>query len=180
MKAKQKTIIAAVSFGVFTVIFLVMVVYAVLEGVVEDRGQLVTHKRELLQLQGYEKSSRELEVFSTQYAEEFVRLENLLVDSETPIAFFRFLDNTADLFRLRIEKAPGSVQHVKGDRWPSFEIRLAGDGLYPDVIAFLQKIENGPYLLEIKTFTLTTEKGFTDRGSQGEVEFTSSWKVFTR
>ena len=180
MKAKQKIVIATASFGAFTVIFLVVVVYAVLQGVLEDRGQVLTHKRELLQLQEYEKSSRELEMFSTQYAGEFLLLEDLLVDSETPIAFFRFLDGTADLFRLRIEKAPGAVQHLKGDRWPSFEIRLAGDGVYPDVMAFLQKIENGPYLLEIKNFTLTTEKGFTDVGSQGEVEFTSSWKVFTR
>ena len=179
MKAKQKIVIATASFGAFTVIFLVMVVYAVLQGVLEDRGQVLTHKRELLQLQEYEKSSRELEMFSTQYAGEFLLLEDLLVDSETPIAFFRFLDGTADLFRLRIEKAPGAVQHLKGDRWPSFEIRFAGDGVYPDVMAFLQKIENGPYLLEIKNFTLTTEKGFTDVG-QGEVEFTSSWKVFTR
>ena len=180
MKAKQKTFIAASSFGVFTVIFLVVIVYTVIQGVLEDRGQVLVHKRELLQLQEYEKSSRELEMFSAQYAGEFLRLKNLLVDSETPIAFFRFLDETADLFRLRIEKAPGAVQHLKGDRWPSFEIRLAGDGVYPDVMAFLQKIENGPYLLEIKTFTLTTEGRFTNLESQGEVEFISSWKVFTR
>jgi len=180
MKAKQKVVITAVSFGLLNVIFLVVVVYVVLQGVLEDRGQVLVYKHELLQLQEDEKSSRELEMFSTQYEGEFVRFEDLLVDSETPIAFFRFLDETADLFRLRIEKAPGAVQHLKGDRWPSFEIRLAGDGVYPDVMAFLQKIENGPYLLEIKTFTLTTEGRFTNLESQGEVEFISSWKVFTR
>lgn len=180
MKAKQKVIIAAVSFILLNVIFLVVIVYTVLQGVLEDRGQVVTHKYELLQLQEYEKGSRELEMFSTQYAGEFLQFESLLVDSQTPIAFFRFLDNTANLFRLRIEKAPGAVQHLKGDRWPSFEIRLAGNGLYPDLMAFLQKIENGPYLLEIKTITITGEGGFIGLGSQGKVEFTSSWKVFTR
>lgn len=178
MKAKQKIIITAISFGSFSAIFLAVVVYVVLGGVQEDHGQILAYKQEFLQLQEYEKGSRELEAFSAQYAEEFLRLENLFVDSETPIAFFRFLDETADLFRLRIEKSPGAFQHLEGDRWPSFEVRLAGSGVYPDVMAFLQKIENGPYLLEVQTIALTG--GGLGEGSQGEVGFTASLKVFTR
>jgi len=175
MKAKQKVIIAFASFAVCSMIFLGAVVYPVFHGVLEDYKQVLAHKREILQLEEDGKSTNEFEMLAGQYEKEFVRLQGFFVDSKIPIAFFRFLDETAALLNVQIEKSPGVSQKLEGDRWPSFEVRLAGGGAYLSVMAFLQKIENAPYLLEVKTLTLSTEKGFG-----GEIGFSMSLKIFTK
>lgn len=179
MKSKQKIIIALVFFGVCSVVFLGVFIYPVFQGVLEDNQKMLAHKKEILQLQEDTKSSREFEMLSGQYAKELVRLEELFVDSETPIAFFRFLDETAVLFTLQIEKAPGSVQQLKEDHWPSFDVHLTGEGLYPNVMAFLEKIENAPYLLEVKVLTISGRNA-SGQQNQEKVEFSMSLKVFTK
>ena len=175
MIPKQKVIIALVSFAVCSAVFLGVLVYPVFRGVQEDYKEVLAHKRHILQLKEDAKSAREFGALSSQYAKEFVQLEGLFVDSKIPIAFFRFLDGTAALLNMQIEKSPGVAQKLQGDRWPSFEVRLAGRAAYHSVMAFLQKIENAPYLLEVKTLTISTKKGFGR-----EVEFSLSLKVFTK
>lgn len=183
MKAKQKISIALISFAVCSLIFLGGLVYPVFHGVMGDYGKVLDYKREILQLEEDAKNTREFEMLSGQYAKEFERQEELFVDSETPIAFFRFLDETAAEFNLKIQKAPSPVQQFAQDRWPSFEVRLAGGGGYPDVMAFLQKIENAPYLLEAQTLTISAKRGFSSEQSPvaaGQVDFSLSLKVFTK
>ena len=175
MNAKHKIIIALGSFAVCSVIFLVALVYPVFRGVQEDYGRVLAYKREILQSQEDAASSRAFDSLSGQYAEEFARLERVFVDSKTPIAFFRFLDNTEADLGVRIEKSPGSIQQLEGDRWPSLEVRLAGEGAYPNVMAFLQKIESASYLLEVKTLVISSSKGFGRK-----VEFSLSLKAFTK
>ena len=172
MTPKQKIIIACASFAVCSVIFSVALVYPVFRGVLEDYKKVLAYKREILQLEEDAKNSREFETLSKQYVKEFGQFEGLFTDSKIPIAFFRFLDETAATLGVRMEKSSGSVQQLKGDRWPSFEVRLAGKGVYPDVRAFLQKIENAPYLLEVKAFKMS------ETSRQGE--FSLSLKVFTK
>lgn len=180
MKAKRKILIANAFFAVSAMLLLAFVAYPMFQGVLTDYEKVLTHQSETLQLKEDKKNSREFEIISSQYAGEFAQLKDLLVDSETPIMFFRFLDDTAASLGLRIEKAPSSVQSVQGDRWPSFDMRLTGEGLYPDFMTFLQKIENAPYLLEVKTLTLSAKRTSEDQQSQGEIEFSLSLKVFTK
>ncbi|HEY4510138.1 MAG TPA: hypothetical protein VJC15_04090 [Candidatus Paceibacterota bacterium] len=175
MKAKQKVIIALASFAVCSVIFLAAVVYPVFHGVLKDYREVLAHKREILQLKEDVMNSLEFEMLAGQYEKEFMQLEELFVDSKIPIAFFRFLDETAARLGVQIEKSPGAAQKLESDRWPSFEVRVAGSGAYPSVMAFLQKIENAPYLLEVKTLAISTEKGFGR-----EVDFSLSLTVFTK
>lgn len=183
MKSKQKIIIALLSFAVCSVIFLGALVYPVFHGVLGDYTKVLAYKREILQLEEDARSAREFETLSAQYAKDLERIEELFVDSETPIAFFRFLDEAAAALNVQIQKAPGPVQQINEDHWPSFDVRLAGGGLYPSVMALLQKIENAPYLLEVGTLTISSKKGLSSEQGPpagGQVEFSLSLKVFTK
>src|SRR3989338_3141760 len=178
MRARQKIIVAVLSFGTFSILFLGLVLYPVFQGVVRDHKEVLAYRRELLQLRADQESSSEFGKIAGQYAGEFQRMENLFVDGDAPIALFRFLDEAAASFGLRAEKALGSLQRLRGDRWSSLEVRLAGDGSYPDIMAFLQKIENAPYLLEVKTFNMSQKRGVQQ--SQERIEFSLSMKVFMK
>ena len=178
MRAKQKLIVATLSFGTFSMLFLGVILYPVFQGVARDHKEVLAHKRELLQLRSDQESSNEFGKIVEQYTGEFQRMGNLFVDSDTPIALFRFLDEAAASFGLRTEKALGSLQLLQGDRWPSLEVRLAGEGPYPDIMAFLQKIENAPYLLEVKTLNMSQKRG--GQQNQERIEFSLSMKVFMK
>ncbi len=180
MKSRKKILITIASFGIFTALFFGAVVYPVFQGAKGDYQKVLALQREILQLKEDKKNSHEFETLSAQYAQEFVEAENLFVDSETPISFFRFLDETAASFKLQIEKVPSPAQRLQEDSWPSFDVRLTGQGLYPDFRAFLQKIENAPYLLEVKTLTFATRERDAGQEGQGLIEFSMSIKVFTK
>jgi len=47
-------------------------------------------------------------------------------------------------------------------------------------MTFLQKIENAPYLLEVRTLTMKQRNDFLDPQNKGRVEFVMSIKVFTK
>lgn len=173
LKANQKIMIAAALYGVLIVAVSGIVVYPLFQGVVNDHKEIVTHKRDILQLREDIDSSREFEMFQGVHAREFDSIESLFVESASPIAFFRFLDQTATPLGLEIEKSTGSVQQVQADRWSSFEIRLTGVELYQNFMNFLQKLENAPYLLEIQSLTFSAAE-------EGKVEFSLSIKAFTR
>ena len=178
MRAKQNTIVAILSFGICSILFMAGVLYQVFQGVVKDHKEVLAHKRELLQLREDQESSNEFGKIERQHALEFQKIENLFVDGDSPIAFFRFLDETAASLGLRTEKALGSLQLLQGDRWPSMEVRLAGGGAYVNVVAFLQKIENAPYLLKVRTLNIS--QGRVTQQDQGQTDFSLSMKVFMK
>ena len=180
MKSKR-TIIATIGiFAGIAVLFSVLVLYPIFQGILQDNETVLGQKQELLQIQESKKRSHEFESISQGYADEFVRLQALFVNRETPLSFFRFLDETALGLGIRMEKSPGNVQYITQDPWPSFQVRLVGEGPYPNVVAFVEKVENAPYLVEIQTFTITESGQSLESPGQGWVEFSLSAKVFIR
>lgn len=177
MTTPKKIIFAGVSVGALAVLFLALAVYPIVQGVRADREKVFAYRQELRQLEEDKKHVREFEALSRQYAEELARLQSIFVDNRTPVAFFRFLDETAAALDLEMEKVPGSVQHAPGDRWPSFKLHLGGRGGYPDFAVFLQKLESAPYLLQVETLSLSKK---TDAQLGKTIEFSLSLKVFTR
>ena len=180
MQTNQKIFIAIGSFAGIAIAFSVIVVYPIFQGISKDHNAVIEQKRALAQMNENRMRSYEFERISEEYAEEFSRVEDLFIDSETPVSFFLFLEDTAALFELQVEKNPGNIQQAEGDAWRSFEMRLMGEGLYSNFLAFLQKIENAPYLIEVKTLTITGNESLLNEQPSGHIEFSLSLKVFTR
>jgi hypothetical protein len=177
MKSGKKIITTAgVTFAIIGVL-LAVVVYPIYKGVVNDNAEVVKLKQELLQINENRKQLRDFENISLQYEEEFLQVQKRFVDSETPVSFFRFLDQAAQTFGLRIEKSPSNPIQIEGDRWPSLEVRIAGEGLYSNFLAFLQAIENAPYILEVQTISINKSE---QEQTKEQIEFTLSLKVFVR
>ncbi|HEX9722592.1 MAG TPA: hypothetical protein VGA53_05040 [Candidatus Paceibacterota bacterium] len=180
MRSKRTIITTIGIFAGIAVLLSAFVVYPIFQGILQDNETVLRQKQELLQIQESKKRFHEFESISQDYASEFVRLQALFVDRETPLPFFRFLDETALGLGIRMEKSPGNVQEITQDPWPSFEVRLVGEGSYPNVAAFVEKIENAPYLVEIQTFGITESGQSQESPAPGSVEFSLSAKVFIR
>lgn len=77
------------------------------------------------------------------------KTEKLFIDSEVPIDFIRFLENTsADCgLTLDMSSASSSSESSSGT-WPSISYQLSLSGSYNNVMTFLEKVESSPYLIE--------------------------------
>lgn len=179
MRPMQRIFIAIGCFAGVTVVFSLLVIWPIFQGVLQDHKAILEQERKLLQIAEDRELSREFEQVSVKHATEFMRLENLFVDTDTPVPFFRFLDGTAQSFGLQMEKTPGNTGEAPGDTWPSFEMRLVGHGPYPGFMAFLQRIENAPYLMEVKNLTVTSAQE-AEAQPNGEIEFSLLVKAFTK
>jgi len=160
-------------FGTASAVFAVLVAYPIFRGITRDYNAAVIQKQELAQLQEDRKRLQELDSVLTQYQQEFAELKSLFLDIETPIEFFRFLDISAEEFRVELKKTPGVPQKLDEDLWGSMTVNLTGSGAYTDVEAFLQKVEYAPYVLELQKLSIA-------EGIKNQVRFSALLKVYTK
>jgi len=183
MNRTHKIISFLILFSAGSALFVVFVVYPIFRGVLDDHEEALAQKKELVQLQEDRKRLQEFQSTFQAYRADFTQLENLFVDTETPIEFFRFLDDAAEEFGLVLKKNPGVPRLEKDDVWPSMSIELQGDGPYPGAVAFLQKVENAPYLIEAKDFSiagsLLRNRRSISLQEEGVVRFLLVLKVYT-
>jgi len=130
-------------------------------------------------------SSAETEVaeflkFSQKHKEDFGVIENIFVDGETPIGFIRFIEKIAATSNLTVKITPGTQKKQKGVPWPVMDFQLASSANYPEFLRFLEKLENGPYLLSVQNTSLIRDRIPQDEENTAQdVRFTLSVQVFT-
>ena len=183
MSSKRKIILAATVIGIGSAVFVGLVLYPIFQGVANDHDEILAQKRELARIIADRENIKNFEELSSRYQTEFVILDTLLVDLENPIAFFKFLDDTSNSSRVTLEKKPGTPRKLKGDVWASLDVQLSGVGSYANVVHFLKKLENSPFLVEPQKVSITLpELGTLVEEEQipGNVKFTLLLKVFTK
>jgi len=120
-----------------------------------------------------------LKVFKAQ-EQDFEKIGNLFVDAETPIGFIQFIEEIATVSNLKVKIAPGAVKKQKKVPWPVMDFQLASSGRYPQFLRFLEKLENGPYLLLVKNTSLARESAFAgEENVSQDMSFTLLLEVFT-
>lgn len=177
---RQKTIIAIAALVVGIFLFAVLAIMPLLRGMSKDSRHFEVQYLKVLTAASAEKEAAEFLKFSQAREEDFEKIESIFVDAETPIGFIRFIEKIAATSNLTVKITPDTVKKQKGVPWPVMDFQLASSASYPVFLRFLEKLENGPYLLKVQNTSLTR-----DRTSQGEenvaqdVSFTLLVQVFT-
>lgn len=104
-------------------------------------------------------------------------IDNLFVNAEVPVEFIGFLEDTSSKSNLTIKIVP-STQETKGDYWQSVSFQITNTGSFGNFLEFLEKLENSPYLIEIKNVNVSNlpEK----EALPGWIKATFSLKVFAK
>lgn len=121
------------------------------------------------------------------YQKVFNKIKNFfVVELEVPIEFIKFLEKETERAQLKLEISPLAIRTEKGDLWPSIGFRVIIAGKFPNCLNFLERLEHGPWLIEI--FQLRIErisKKFTPPQREfgelkpGDVYSTLNLKVFS-
>lgn len=149
-------------------------------------NQLIAERNNLFSL---ESKIRDLEKFQTEYEKispDLIRTDSLFVDVELPVDFIRFLEETSQSSSISLKMSPSPPIAVSGDPWMSSNFQLTLAGPYSSVLRFIDKLENGRYLIGFSSlsFSKLTDMELKSKEfgkfSSGDIKGSISIKVFAK
>lgn len=176
----KKIIIASVAVFIGILLFAILGVLPLLRGIKENSKALESQYVKILNANSDEAEVVRYLKFSQTHKDDLEIIESIFVDSQTPVGFIQFIEEISATSNIEVKITPGTAKKQKGVPWPTMSFHLASFANYPDFFRFVEKLENGPYLLEIRNTSLSR-----DRIPQGEesivqnVRFTLLVQVFT-
>jgi len=113
------------------------------------------------------------------------KIDSLFIDTAVPVDFITFIEKTADSLGLSHKISPNSLVKNEQDKWTSLVFEVNLDGSFPNLMKFLEKMENSPYLIKIQKLNInslsegTIKTKIIKEVSSGDVEAVISIEVFT-
>ena len=110
------------------------------------------------------------------------KVDNLFINPDLPIGFIKFLEETAKQQQLNIEISLEPGKRKEGD-WSFLIFEIRTTGLVINFLRFFEKIENSPYLIEIKDLTMhriIKREIEIERAEEIEIQAVLTLRVFTR
>ncbi len=152
---KKRTYLTLTIFSLLIVLTVFFVIFPLFNRIKNNSEELVAKKENIIFL---EARVSNLERFRALYAEleHFLEeVDNLFVDSEMPIEFIDFLERTSKESQLEIEILPISDKKTREGFWPYLTFQITSSGSFSNFLRFLEKLENNPYLIEVKNITIS-------------------------
>jgi len=183
--ARQKIYLTSVLFGI---LFLLLIIFGILPslGKVKKSSQELSFQKSTLNLfQSQLEDLRDFQKKFTSYQSLLAKLENSFVVKEAPIRFIEFLEKEAKSSDISLEIVPLNLKPSEVDLWFPLGFSLSFGGSFPDCLRFLERLERGPFLVEISQLNIgrISEKSTWQRKFEnlqpGDVYFTLTLKVFS-
>ena len=182
----RKTQISLAVFAIFSLAFLVLLIYSLLNKIKENSENFIIQKKTLLELEAKIKNLRNVQTLYRSYQPNLDKMDSLFINAEEPIGFIEFLEQEALSAHLSIEIYPSNPKKVNGDTWQSMEFQITLFGSFPDLLKFINKLEASLYLFETQNLTIQrlTDKDVSLKGFEGfipgDVSAVLKIKVYTR
>jgi len=186
MIPKKQTLIISLILILIVSGIIIGVIYHSAKEIKKNYSALLSEKREIVLLKI---KAENLIKFQEQYLifhERLDEINEVFIDSETPINFLQFLEKIADDVHLPIEISIGAVKESKLDIWPSLSFQIITKGDPNKVFKFINKIDNSPFLIEIETLNMVRlnqndiESNQFESFSVGDLNVNLLAKVYTK
>jgi len=102
------------------------------------------------------------------YKPDLEKINQLFIDPKNPVTFIEFLENSATTSFIDLE-----VSLISDQKEPSTVIfQLSTTGNFTHILDFSKKIENGPYLIQIKNISMKSAdtEAITQGNPSGKVD----------
>jgi len=184
MIIEKKINLLIVTLVVLILVFVTFLIYPLFTEIKNASRELILKKEDLL---SFETKIENLTKFQVRYREiepNLEKISDLFIDIKAPVRFINFLENLAQEFQLSIEVTTAQTPKIKGDFWPSLSFTIKTIAPFSQFASFLEKLENGPYLIEIQSLNIQrlTEKELQTKEFEeyklGDVRVSLSFKVF--
>jgi Tfp pilus assembly protein PilO len=153
---KQITVILIGSLAAALILFFIFVFFF-LKGIKQTSADLINIKKESLLFQTKLSGEEDVNENYQKIEPDLTKIENSFVNPEVPIDLIKFWEQTASNSGIYINIAPISSSADDKDKkyaWGFMNFRLSLFGSFEDLLRFLERIEAGPYLIEIKDLSI--------------------------
>ncbi|TSC75836.1 MAG: hypothetical protein G01um101430_6 [Parcubacteria group bacterium Gr01-1014_30] len=154
MNAVKKTYISIVVFSVISLLLIALVVYPLLGGIKENSTQLLEAKNKLLSSAVEEDLYLEAQELYKKRLPDLERMTQVFIDPDVPLELINFLEREATTSAVQIEITSIAKKADKKDLWPSLLVQISAQGPFPNFLRFLERLENGTYLIEVSDITV--------------------------
>lgn len=158
MTIKDKTKLFLITLIILSICLVVFIISPFLKEIQSNSAEIISQKESLISL---EERRESLEIFKNQYQEissGFERMETLFVDAEVPIDFIHFLEKTTSDAKIDLQISSAIASQPADTLWPSLGFQITTVSSYPNLLRFLEKLENSQYLVEIKNISINKIK----------------------
>ncbi len=142
----QQIYVISAGFVLAILTIILLFIYPCLKEIKNSSKELVSNRSSQFFL---ENQVNEVERFKLKYGEykpNLEKIDRLYVDSKNPADFFEFFENTAKASQ--VEAKINIVLNEKNPELISFQI--SSEGELAEIVKFLEKLETGPYLIEVQ------------------------------
>lgn len=154
MEQNKKTLMISLIFGLIILIFIFVLIYPILKGINKDSNNLSNLEKESISLEDQMNNIEEIRATYEASKNDFEKIENLFINSEVPIDFIKFLEQTAVTTNVSIDILPVSQEKLEEKKWNFMNFQISTIGSFVNFVRFLEKIENSMYLLETKNLII--------------------------
>lgn len=145
--------------------------------IIKDVSELSLLKKTIFSLEEQKDNFDELNKSYRANLEITNKINDSFVNSNEPIDFLSFIENSSAGFGLTTKITPTNPQKIKSDVWPSMVFHLSSRGESEKISAFLDKLENNGFLAEVTNISLKKPK---DSKGLNQIEAEISLKAFIR
>lgn len=177
MEIKNKIYITSGVSAIFALILIVTAIF-LFNAIVKESNGLKLGKDKIAVL---EKEFNDIRSFKSEYASygsNLDKAEQLFVDSSNPVSLIKFLEKTASDYGLKLIVSVPSFSHDKSQILVSAQLSLEGD--FPDIIRFVQSIENSQYLIQIKNLNIGESQANDKNKVSGQLKANLSIQVLAK
>ncbi|MGB2762354.1 MAG: type 4a pilus biogenesis protein PilO [Minisyncoccales bacterium] len=173
MDFNKKIYISLCFFTATALVFVFFLIHPLLNQIRENSYSFVLQKNSFAELQERETNFKKLKNLWRLYEQDLKKIDALFINSSDPVeftAFMEFLENNAGNCGLSIEILSLPTKKAEPDSWNFNNYQLSLKGSFSNVLKFLEKIENAPYLIEVSN--LNIKKDSTDLNKNTQTNLT--------
>lgn len=172
MSAKKKILTVSIILGAVFLLLFLFLIRPLLKQVKESFVEYRSVKQELLHLENKSMAIKKMERNYDKSLKKYIeKIDDYFIDSEVPVDFIRFLEETALSSGVLIDVSPLSSRASDTQTSMSFQIKITSNN-FENLFSFLERIERSRYLIEVQ--------GLNIRGSEGEASLIMPIKVLSK
>jgi len=149
MISNKKIYLSTIIFGILSVSLIVFVIWPLFREVRTTSQNLFLEKNKIVYLSKEKENLQNIEQSYKAHQPDLDRIENLFIEPSVPIELINFLEKVAISSQVKSEISSMTQNTGKIDSWPSLSLQLSVTGSFANFSKFLDKLESGPYLIEV-------------------------------
>jgi Tfp pilus assembly protein PilO len=161
MTPTRKIYLSIAVFGTTSILLIIFIIFPLLKEIKKNSEAFLLEREKVASLSKEKENLQKIKNLYQTYQSDLEKIEDIFIDSEVPIELVTFLEKTASTSLVQLKILSMTKKTEKEDDWPSLLFQLSVTGSFSNFLKFVEKLENGPYLIEIldlNTHSLTEKE----------------------